>query len=571
MNIRLPQASKNGICLNYKENGESLLFAMSANMNEKKHPGFYFVASHKGVVLFYKKIEMKDYAQALNLGKNLFPKGISKISLLDSTLNPFAERLIFIDDGMNDNIGLSVNKKEFQAREQVDIGLEAQLALGDSITSTLSVSVVNRNYQASGGNNQTIRSYLLLDSDLKGIIESPDSYFVSEKAIASAEKLDLLMLVQGWKSYFWDELETKTAATLDDWNDAGINISGHVKKLLWKDPVAWGKVTLGPAGGNFLFLETQTDTAGRFEFRQIYLRDSTLIMINAKARNGSRNAEVRLDPVFKLDSVVPAWSFKNLVPELDLNAKFNRENYNRRVKEMGFNPLMGSILLSEVEVMENRIPKDATQFKIYQEPDNSFKITKADNQYNNLIEYLEGKVAGLTVTGDNISIRGGGMPLFLIDGVEVSDFPPGSGRVLEEIKGLHMSEIEKVDILKSGMNMAMFGSKGANGVIAIYRTSGDYTENMERYIRGRITERIKGFNRPSKFYSPQYTLANKKDPTPDFRPTLFWNPELDCKSGQSKFSFFTSDEQAQYDVLVEGITKNGKICFGTTSFLVNKK
>lgn len=571
MKIQLPKAYRSGICLNYKEIGNTLQFGLFANMKLGRHPAFYFVASHKGVILFYRRIEMTSFSQPLNLAKSLFPKGISKISLLDSTLTPFAERLIFMDDGKNDNIRFSLNKEKFRTRDSVAVGLEAALAPDDSLTSALSVSVVNENYLLNNGQNQTIRSYLLLDSDLKGAVESPDSYFISDDGLNSSEKLDLLMMVQGWKSYYWDELAEQPQPGIDDWNDAGINLRGTVKKLLHESPVAGGQVVLGPAGANFLFLKTKTDSTGHFEFRQIYLRDSTQVMLNARNKNGSRNTEIRLEPAFALDSVVsPALLEKQTFgPELSL--KFNQDNYFRRMKEMGFNPEKGSILLSEVEITKDRIPKGATQFKIYQEPDNSLKITKDDYSYDNVIDYLQGRIAGLTVSGDNISIRGGGTPLFLIDGVEIEDIPPGSGSALQDIKNLRMNEIEHIDILKSGMNMAMYGSKGANGIIAIYRTSGDYTEDINRYIRGRLVERIRGFNRPSKFYLPRYTLANRNDQAPDYRPTLYWNPEVSFNAGKAKLGFFTSDELANYRIVVEGITKNGKICFGEADFSVSEK
>lgn len=569
--IELPKAYSSGICLNFKENGNVLQFGLFANMKLSRHPAFYFVASHKGVVLFYHRIEMNSFSQPVNLSKSLFPKGISKISLLDSTLTPFAERLIFVDDGMNENIRFSLNKTNFKTRDSVAVNLQAEIAPGDSLNSPLSVSVVNTNYLLGDGQSQTIRSYLLVDSDLKGAVESPDSFFLNDSQLSSSEKLDLLMLVQGWKSYYWDELEEKPQPDLDDWNDAGINLRGYVKKLLHESPVTGGEVVLGPAGANFLFLKTKTDSTGHFEFPQIFLRDSTQVMLNARNKNGNRNTEIRLDPAFNLESAVPPGVFQKHTFDPEQSLKFRQDNSYRRMKEMGFNPEKGSILLSEVEITRDRIPKGATQFKIYQEPDNSMKITKDDYSYDNVFDYLQGKVAGLTVTGDQISIRGGGTPLFVIDGVEIEDIPPGSGSALQEIKGLRMNEIEHIDILKSGMNMAMFGSKGANGVIAIYRTSGDYTEDINRYIRGRLTERIRGFNRPSKFYSPRYTLANLKDPAPDYRPTLFWNPEVSFKAGFAQLGFFTSDELAGYQIRVEGVTKNGKICFGEVNFSVSEK
>jgi len=567
----LEAANPNGVCLNFKASGESLLFGMSANMKLVQHPGFYVVASHKGVVLFYKKIEMTEFTQSFKLLKNLFPKGISKIALLDSLLNPFAERLIFVDDGNADLLKLQVSKKEFKTREEVKIGVDALLAPNDSLTSTLSMAVVNRNYFGPSGNSQNIKSYLLLDSELKGAIESPAAYFVDDEVLSSAEKLDLLMMVQGWKSYFWDDVEQATTPPLTEWNDAGIDIKGVVKKLFRESPVPEAKVILGPAGGNFLMLETTSDENGRFEFKQIYLRDSTNVMINARTPGGGRNTRVFLDPPFKKDSIIYGDSLNRTTFDIELHRQFAMDNYYRRMKEMGFNPEKGSILLSEIEVVEDRIPKEATQLRIYQNPDKSLKITPNDYQYTNIFDYLDGKIAGLTVSGEQISIRGGGTPLFIIDGIEVSDFPPGSGNVMKEIRALRMNEIDKIEILKSGGNLAAFGSKGADGVIAIYRTTGDYTENKDHYVWGRISERVNGYQRIGKFYSPKYTLENINSPQPDFRPTLYWNPEVQLTDGKANLEFFTSDELSRYDVFIEGISKNGKICFGTASFNVNKK
>ncbi|MDP3645231.1 MAG: hypothetical protein Q8S54_18855 [Bacteroidota bacterium] len=571
MKVRFEPANPNGICLNFKESRESLLFGVSANMKLENKPAFYFVASHKGFVLFYEKIEMNDFAESFKLSKSRFPKGISKISLLDTLLNPLAERLIFVDDGKDDMLKLQLNKREFKPREEVTINIEALLASADSIKSTLSMAVVNRNYLGTSGNSQNIKSYLLLDSDLKGAIESAASCFVNDGHISSAEKLDLLMMVQGWRSYFWDDIEQTETPPIVEWNDAGINIKGVVKKLFWEAPVPEAKVVLGPAGGNFLMIETTSDENGRFEFKQIYLRDSTQVMINAKTKNGGRNTRIILDPAFQKDSVIQVDSINQTTFNIEPHRKFAMDNYYRRMKEMGYNPEKGSILLTGIDVIEQRIPKEATQFRIYQNADKSLKITPNDYQYNNIFDYLDGKVAGLIVTGEQISIRGGGMPLFLIDGIEISDFPPGSGNVLKEIRALRMKEIDKIDILKSGGNLASFGSKGADGVIAIYRTTGDYTLNKEHYVWGRITERINGYQRIGKFYSPKYTIENINLPQPDFRPTLYWNPDVSLLNGKANLGFFTSDETSNYDVFIEGISKSGKICYGTTSFRVNKK
>ena len=86
-------------------------------------------------------------------------------------------------------------------------------------------------------------------------------------------------------------------------------------------------------------------------------------------------------------------------------------------------------------------------------------------------KYLAGRVSGVTVTrtGDGIAvrIRGGGSstnngePLYLIDGVPVQAGPGGS------LTGINPYDIQSIRVLKDPADTAMYGMRGANGVIVI--------------------------------------------------------------------------------------------------------
>lgn len=82
--------------------------------------------------------------------------------------------------------------------------------------------------------------------------------------------------------------------------------------------------------------------------------------------------------------------------------------------------------------------------------------------YNNMIDYLVGRIPGLTVTSDGkIRIRGVNSinsptdPLIVVDGVETND-----------INSISPHDVAKVDVLKDA-SAAIYGSRGANGVILI--------------------------------------------------------------------------------------------------------
>lgn len=105
---------------------------------------------------------------------------------------------------------------------------------------------------------------------------------------------------------------------------------------------------------------------------------------------------------------------------------------------------------------------------------------------NNVMEALQGKVAGMDITkssgevGSDVSILlrgsrsiyGSNEPLFIIDGL------PGS------YNQINPSDIESVDILKDASSTAIYGSAGANGVVIITTKRGQEgkaTVNFDAY------------------------------------------------------------------------------------------
>lgn len=82
--------------------------------------------------------------------------------------------------------------------------------------------------------------------------------------------------------------------------------------------------------------------------------------------------------------------------------------------------------------------------------------------YTDIYEYIKGRFAGVDVVGTSIRIRGersllgSNEPLILVDGMETSD-----------ISDLSPEMVEKIDVLKDASSTAIYGSRGANGVILI--------------------------------------------------------------------------------------------------------
>jgi len=86
--------------------------------------------------------------------------------------------------------------------------------------------------------------------------------------------------------------------------------------------------------------------------------------------------------------------------------------------------------------------------------------------YNNVGQALQGQVPGLIVKNDGgapgskptISIRGGGAPLYVIDGVITS---------AQDFHALNSDDIESISFLKDASATAVYGSRAGNGIILV--------------------------------------------------------------------------------------------------------
>jgi TonB-linked SusC/RagA family outer membrane protein len=118
----------------------------------------------------------------------------------------------------------------------------------------------------------------------------------------------------------------------------------------------------------------------------------------------------------------------------------------------------------------------------------SVKSVKSDEFNRGIInspeQLLQGKVAGVNVTSasgepggaQGITIRGpggvrtGSTPLFVVDGLALDNSGTGGGG--NPLNFLNPQDIESIDVLKDASATAIYGSRGANGVVLITTKKG---------------------------------------------------------------------------------------------------
>jgi len=560
-----------------RRNGEKIVLAKMDDKgvemkiltnNPDANSKFYVACLCRGQLNSMAEIDGKNIEKTVSFKGKLLKTGINRIVLMNNDFEPVSERLIFYNNDDEIPIKIQLNNTQFKTREKVELELERPKELSRKEKISLSMAVVNKNALIATGAIPNIKTYLLLDTELKGYISSPADYFVDDKVLSSMAKLNLLMLTQGWSNYIWNTLSQQEEAPVLT-PQIGITIGGEVYRRGTKKTIEDADVSLSISDSiNTLMDFATSDASGHFEFKNIAFFDSATVFIQRNNKWARTNTTIILDPAGFSSPEITGLSFSMLKHFNPVPLEIYRQKYFNDLKLKEFVPDKNSRVLKEVKVLALKPEKEENNgyFKPYSTPNFSLKINpEKDYAYANVYQYMAGRIPGAFVSGENVRFASmaydsAAYAIILIDGLNSSQ---------SVVNSLNVTDIDRIDVIKGGQ-AAIYGMSGANGVINIItRRGGEYRFDPKK-MQGTIVKRIKGFSAYREFYSPRYTPKNIDSKMPDFRTTLYWNPSVQIKDKKTNISFFTCDNVSRYHVFIEGKTESGKICIGETSFEVNE-
>ncbi|MDB5132787.1 MAG: hypothetical protein JWR02_2536, partial [Mucilaginibacter sp.] len=180
--VDLPGVEAKGITLSVNTNDPAKVSieinANRAYYKENLNKDLNMVIYGSGVVRTI-KTKLDNAILGVDLPASNFRTGILQVMLLSQTGEPLNERMVFIQNHDQLNLSLATNKTTYTKRENVQLNLNAKNKEGNAVNGSFSVSVVDESkipVDESVGN--TMLSYLLLTSELKGYVEKPNYYFV---------------------------------------------------------------------------------------------------------------------------------------------------------------------------------------------------------------------------------------------------------------------------------------------------------------------------------------------------------------------------------------------------------
>ena len=521
------------------------------------------ISANQKVHLFVhtRQVKIMKVSADLDMGKAEFlidksklGEGISHLTVFNGLGQAVAERLFFKKPSSKLLINTSTDQQKYAPRKKVTINLDAKDENGQALAVDASVSVyATDSLEADNGD---IFNYLWLKSDLKGNVESPAYYLNTNDAI-SKEALDNLMLTHGWRRFVWQDLLQNTTPSVEFLPEIdGHIINGRIVDTRTNAPAIDIMTYLAVPGKKLHIYGSKSNSTGQIRF---YTRDifgpSELVV----------QTKYQQDSTYKIDISNPFFEkYSSSGPyDLNLSEKFKSSILNQSVSSQ-----VQTIFAADKLKTFYPALTDSTAFYI-----KSDKTYLLDNfvRFNTMEEVLREYVTEVPLIRQKddftilVRVRPhpndyprNVEPLILLDGVPVFD----RGNKIIKYDPKKVRELEVV------AKRYFLGPLMFNSILNLKTYKGNLPD-FQLDTRATVMD-YEGMQLEREFYSPLYE-TKVSERLPDFRNVLYWSPNLKIDSnGKKSISFYTSDQQNKYTVVVQGISQDGKLGASKLEILVKK-
>lgn len=550
----LPLPASNGIVLNMLYKNGQLYAKISTTAAED----ITLTGTVREHVYYTTNATLHTGAQLIKIDTADFPTGIARFTLRDSRRLKIAERVIFLNKYNVLHVNLTTDKATYQPREKVTMTLTTTNATGQAIPANMSLAVIDDKLWTMADDKQDhILSWLLMSSELRGKIEEPQFYFKPDEPKADSA-LDMLMLTQGYRYFAFTDIvnsSNRLAFTPDKLNILSGVITDSkgrpVKSKLYLfniNKMTGVERTTAP-NGQFFFSDVDPGSKYCLMGEAENHRDSLTITVSQNGI-GFNKQEAGMFKPLRTGLKESVAAYPSLVINNDKWAKDSK----------GLNEVVVTASVMKTETYTMGCTVTTVQ-------DGTIGAT------GSFAAVLYGKAAGVKITaatgtpgdGTRIQIRGlaslniNNTPLYVIDGVPTQ---------LNDLGQLNANDIESLTIFKDATATALYGSRGAYGVILVTTKDKRYADRIRMYMGRPYNYTVKNIKTPDSneifsqvpvFYTPKY-LTPETNEKNDFRETIYWNPTIQTdKNGKAKVEFYNSDANTTFRAITEGIGYNGTI------------
>lgn len=550
----LPTVLKSGYGMSVVHQIKSLNVTVKQSDDSQSLKGHKILGQMRGRVLFSQVIE-QDSDVNFSIPIENFPPGVLHITQFDEQERPRNERLVFIDNEIPDYTfefkNLEVVAKTLQDEKHKLKILNDQ---NKEVKGNFSMTILDDKFYEK---NQTIQEYLFLESDLPGIVPNLTQYFDTNLSKRQRNALqDQLMRTYGWRRFTWQEVaEKEERITYLPEKDGYVRNFKLTKPSSKKGLVANVEFVVYEP---FTAEEARSNRNGLVTFIGLGGIDTIDYYLKANINEGYKKKGKKVKPIYDNIEIKPLTEqieLHEIKWEFSEGSTFTGDNdfvsdilQDPRIGQNYFDVFLDPIVVSARSGTSSFEERFERVNKIYGIP--SSRVDTDEFPTNIFFTDMIRTVPGVRVSGDrlnpNILIRGvqsinaDNTPLILLDGVPVD---------VGFVAPLSSFDIDFIDVLK-GVDAAVYGSRGTNGVIAVYSNRANINKPSGA-DSGTFASTLPGYYQAREYYNPMF--IEEVDKRAIFSPTLYWNPDVST----TDIEFTSPDYPANYVIKVEGITEDG--------------
>lgn len=501
------------------------------------------VCSHVDEILFSSSVDFKKKKSY----SVMFPKanlrtGVYAITLFTESGDVVSERLAYIEKP-SPLIVLSSDKDVYNVRETVK--LSCSLTPGVDSRS-LSVKVYQEDlFTHAGMEDISIKTYFNITAGL------PDA--VSSQFSLSGTSIDQFMISQKRQKFSWQEI--LSGGEPDEY--VFEPYQRLVGKALFRTT---GKPVPDSTFIQFFFekevagYQAYTSDSGKFSFPLLFdFYDEDAVHYSAQLK-GEELQDVMIVPEQVIFAPAPGQG------KVAVRASaFGEFMEKKRLIGAAFDQ-------SKPEILTDQVWLNARIESAVNGVDATYVMSDyilLSSMHETLLEIIPGvksrgnkNLVRVWLAGDER--QSDGDPLYVIDGVLTDD--------TEYFFSLNPADVVTIKVINTLPKLDVIGGVAKNGIILVDTKIPKHEQRIPRRIN---VFAVTGLTKTK--VSRSWPRKKTETRTPDLRPCLYWNPDVEVVDGETNLTFPCADNTGKFRVVVQGLTTDGQVFTQSHSFLVTFK
>ena len=491
-------------------------------------------------VKYIKDISLNDSIFDINIATSVLSDGINYIVLIDKNENIKKINSVYKSPRPFNEINIEINKESYKPKETINAYITTKNKSQKELP-IVSVSVTRHGTKKEDHGfipSLYLKHPILLENFLNSHTQL-NTESQSQIMILFDKKFD--------KNIFIKEINKTKVPSFEYIPEVrDLTISGILRNKKTKEPISNHNIYL-----SILFNYPQihiykTRQNGEFIFSLNNVYGINDVFLCSEAFTGvEKEHEILIKSSFSSDipSIGTTPIFINytdieLINEIYINAQIQQRfciNQDDKLNKRSYSPSFNLNDNKTTIIPDNYVELETMQELFYEIVSNVI-VKKVKNQF--VFKVLDENDYMLT-----------GTPLILLDNVPI--FNPN------KIMQLDPSQIKKIEVI---YKTYILGSHTINGIIMLTTNTDNFAE-IELPKSATFIE-YQTLEEPNNYLNINKDSSDASLRIPDFRTTLYWNPQIKLTNKGKNIHFNASDRKGIYDIIIKGYTSKGQVYYG---------